>query len=183
MKLAEQVNRLMGRIIALPNGRKVGANVVGVLTNEANGKRRFILGFNCVTNDGDEYYAESGAAEVTSWSVVGMRLGTDNTPAAKGDTDVTTFLAGSGKNIDGSYPTTSDPDGDNSGAGADIVSWRVSYTTGEANGADIYEGAIVDHIVSPTKALCHWVFGASFTKTSSDTLKVFVNHEMAGQLP
>jgi len=181
VKIEERVKNMMGRVFTLPSGKKARANVVAVLTNRK-GISRFIPGLNCVTNDGDEHYAQRGAAETPDMTVVGMRLGTDNTAPTKSDTDVTSFLAGSGKNIDGTYPMTDDSDGDNTGSGVDIVSWRVSYTTSEANGSGIYEGALVDNISSPTVALCHWVFGASFNKTSSDTLKVFVNHEMAGQL-
>jgi hypothetical protein len=44
----------------------------------------------------------------------------------------------------------------------------------------IIEGAIVDDRTTPTAALTHFLFAASFNKTSSDTLKVFVNHTMNG---
>ena len=175
-----RIGRMMGKKITLPNGEEAVANVVAVLQNVETGKKRYFLGANIVTNDGDTYYAQEGAGEATDDSIAGMRLGTDNTAATKSDTDVTSFLAGSGKAIDGTYPMTDDSDGDNTGAAVDSVTWRVSYTTSEANGAGIYEGAIVDNISSPTMALTHWVFGASFTKTSSDTLKVFVNHNFLG---
>ena len=78
---------------------------------------------------------------------------------------------------------TNDSDGDNTGSGVDIVSWRYSYLTTEGNVSGIIEGAIVDDDTTPTGALTHFLFAASFNKTSSDTLKVFVNHEFAGQLP
>ena len=53
-----------------------------------------------------------------------MRLGTGTTAPTKADTDVTTFLNGSGKAVDANYPMTNDTDPDNTGAGIDIVSWR-----------------------------------------------------------
>jgi len=153
-------------------------NVVAVIERE-DGSEEYIPGANIVTNDGDQYYAEAAVGS-PSWSVAGLRLGTSNTAVAKTDTDVTTFLTGSGKAIDATYPKTNDADTDNTGAGVDIVTWTTSYTTSEGNGTGIQEGAIVDNITTPTKALCHFLFAASFDKTSSDTLKVIVNHQFNG---
>lgn len=61
-----------------------------------------------------------------------------------------------------------------------VVTWRYSYSTSEGNIASIAELAIVDNRTTPTAALCHALFAASFTKTSSDTLKIFVNHTFTG---
>lgn len=175
-----RIGNLMGKKMTLSNGEEAVINIVAVLENVETGKKRYIPGANIVTNDGDIYYAEEGAGEATSDTVVGFRLG--NNPAAvnKADTDVTAFLAGTGKNTDGGYPTTGDADGDNTGAGVDIVTWRVSYTIAEANQDGIEEGAVVDNIAAPTMALTHWVFAAAFDKTAADTLKIFVNHTFTG---
>lgn len=154
-----------------------GYNVLAVLCSKD--KRFYIVGKNLVTNDGDQYYAEA-AVGTPSWSVGGMRLGTGTTAPTKTDTDVTTFLTGSGKAIDTGYPVTNDSDPDNTGAGVDIVTWRVTYGTAEANGTGIAEGAIVDNISTPTKALTHFLFASAFDKTSNDTLKVIVNHTFNG---
>lgn len=173
-----KIKKLMGKKIRLVDGRESVCNVVAVLRNK-NGKK-YIPGANIVTNSGDLHYAERGAAETPTNSYVGFRLGTAATAPTKTDTDVTTFLTGSGKNLTATYPKTNDSDGDNTGAGTDVVSWAVSYTTAEANGTGIQELAIVDNITTPTVALTHALFAASFDKTSSDTLKVFVNHTMNG---
>jgi carbon monoxide dehydrogenase subunit G len=173
------LKNIFGRVLRLPDGREGTCNVLALLRDVRTGLLRAVPGCNIVTNDGDQYYAEA-AVGTPSWSVAGMRLGTDNTTPTKTDTDVTTFLAGSGKAIDGTYPQTDDGDADNTGAGVDIVTWRVSYGTSEGNGTGIIELAIVDNITTPTKALTHALFGASFNKTSSDTLKVFANHTFNG---
>lgn len=150
---------------------------------EGPGKRRIIGLANIVTNDGDQYYAEA-AVGAPSWTVAGVRLGTSTTAPTKADMDVTTFLAGSGKAMDGTYPMTNDTDADNAaGKGIDVVSWRISFGTAEGNGTGINELALVDNIVTPTKALTHALFEVAdrpFNKTSSDTLKVFINHTMNG---
>lgn len=159
-------------------------NIVAVLENVHTGERKVIPGKNIVTNDGDKYYAQSACGETPTndfdGASSGLRLGSDNTTPTKADTDVTTFLSGSGHALDSGYDKTNDADGDNTGAGVDIVTWRYSYTTSEGNVNSIIEGAIVDNITTPTKALTHFLFAASFNKTSSDTLKVFVNHTMNG---
>ena len=162
----------------------VTGQALAVLRNERVGLELLVPGLNIVTNDGDTYYAQSAAGETPDddfdAAASGLRLGDDNTSPTKTDTDVTAFLATSAHALDGTYPMTADTDGDNTGAGVDIVSWRYSYLTSEGNVVAIIEGAIVDDRTTPTAALTHFLFAGVFTKTSSDTLKVFVNHTMNG---
>ena len=158
--------------------------VLAILRNPELERELVIPGLNIVTNDGDQYYAQSAAGETPTDDFdaagAGWRLGTSNTAPTKTDTDVTTEDANGRKATDATYPKTNDGDGDNTGAGVDIVTWRVSYTTAEAIITGIQEGAIVDDRTTPTAALTHFLFAASFNKTASDTLKVFANHEMLG---
>jgi hypothetical protein len=158
--------------------------VLAVLQDPKLGREIVIPGLNIVTNDGDVYYAQSSVAETPTDDFdaagAGFRLGTNGTAPTKTSTDVGTEDSAGRKATDGTYPQTNDSDGDNTGAGVDIVTWRVSYTTAEANITGIQEGAIVDDRTTPTAALTHFLFAASFNKTASDTLKVFVNHEMLG---
>lgn len=141
-----------------------------------------VEGKNLVTNEGDLYYAQMAAGETpdTDFTAGGLRLGTDNTAPTKSDTDVTTFISGSGKAVSATYPKTNDSDADNTGAATDTVSWKFSYSTSDFNASGIIEGAIVDNITSPTKALCHFLFASSFTKSATNTLIVFVNHNFLG---
>lgn len=168
----------------LKNRIALTGKVLAVLRNPELERELLIPGLNIVTNAGDEYYAESSVAETPTNDFdaagAGFRLGTSNTAPTKTDTDVTTEDSAGRKATDATYPRTSDPDGDNTGSGNDIVTWRVSYTTAEAIITGIWEGAIVDNRTTPTAALTHFLFAASFNKTASDTLKVFVNHEMLG---
>ena len=136
---------------------------------------------NLVTDNGDLYYAEAAMGS-ESWTPTGFRMGTDPASAdvAKADNDVNSFATGTNQLTDAGYPKTNDDDGDNTGAGTDIVSWRVSFGTSAANVNSLGEIAICDSLTGPTKALCHAVFSAPFNKTSDDTLKVFVNHTFTG---
>lgn len=142
-------------------------------------------GLNLVTNEGDVYYSARGAEEASppddfSAAAAGLRHGSASTTPGKTDIDVTTFLAGTGLPIDATYPVRNDGDADNTGAGADVTTWRFSYGTSDGNATGIAEGAIVDDRTTPTAALTHFLYTASFDKTSSDTLKVFVNHTFTG---
>ena len=143
-----------------------------------------IPGLNIVTNDGDVYYAEMSAGQTPTddfdGGSAGLRLGSSNTSPTKTDTDVTTFLSGTGKALTAGYPNTADADSDNTGSGADVATWQYAYTTAQGNTTGIQEGAIVDDITTPTAALTHFLFAALFDKTSSDTLKVIVNHTFNG---
>lgn len=141
-----------------------------------------IKGTNIVTNDGDLYYAQMAVGDTPTddFTAGGIRLGSDNTAPTKADTDVTTFIASTGKADVAGYPKVSDADGNNSGSGADIVTWAFTYTAGDFTAGAILEGAIVDNITTPTAALSHFLFAASFAITATDALTVFVNHEFLG---
>lgn len=186
---AEELKRRPG--LRGPNDRcRITGQVVAVLKNERTGEKHSFVTHNIVTDAGDRYYAAKAAGEAAFFAVAGMRLGTHaGAPAAPLKTDVklqtttgSTLLASSVKAIDATYPRTADPDTDNPGAGVDIVTWRVSYTTAEANSADIATLDLPDSLVdgSIARSLAIANFAAKFTKTSSDTLKVFVNHTMNG---
>ena len=86
------------------------------------------------------------------------------------------------------YPLTDDQDTDNTGAGTDVVTYKFEWTTAQINTASgnaITGGCIVDKAAtlgSAIKILTHWNFSspASFHKTSTDTLTLYVNHTMNG---
>jgi hypothetical protein len=163
---------------------RTAENVYAVLCNTVTGKKRIYECHNLVLDTGDIYYAQLGASEATTNAFGIMELGTAGTAPAKGQdrSDVSAFVAASQKAHDGTYPQTNDPDGDNPGTvGVDIVTYRVSYGTGEANSAGIDRVIITNTSPGASEpVLSYAVFGAPFTKTSADTLKVFVNHRFNG---
>ncbi len=157
-------------------------NVLAILYDARGRPVRSIKGKNIITNEGDLYYAQKAAGEspTTDFPSGGLRLGSSTTTPAKADTDVGTFIASTGKAVSASYPQTNDGDGDNSGAGTDIITWKFSYTTGDFNASGIAEGAVVDDTGTPTKVLAHLLFASSFPKTGADTLVIYVNHIFHG---
>jgi hypothetical protein len=188
MLLLERLVQFRNKVYRSKNGIwtpdrvvEIKGSVLAVL-RRPDGKYLY-AGRNIVTNDGDIYYAERGAVDTIttdfSNTTAGLRLGSNSAAVGKTDTSVNTFITGAATAVDSGYPQVTDPDADNTGDGADIVSWRYQYGTG-AFSATVKEGAIVDNDASPTKALNHFLFASSFAKTNSDTLKVFVNHTMNG---
>ena len=161
--------------------------VVVVLTNAKTGEKRTYETYNIVTDAGDRHYAERGAAESpTNFTAAACEYGTaGNAPGKTSDrSDITTKTTGSLIATDGTYPQTNDADGDNTGSGTDIVSWRFSYGTGDGNDTAI-DRLIITNFVGGTPGaseacLMYALFGASFSKTASDTLKIFVNHTFTG---
>jgi hypothetical protein len=167
-----------------PPGEVLITGKVLALLDTGIGSPILIPGLNIVTNDGDQYYAQTALGETPTddfrGASAGLRLGSASTSPTKTDTDVTTFLSGTGIALAATYPKTDDGDSDNVGAGVDVATWTYAYGTGDGNATGIQEGAIVDNRTTPTAALTHFLFGAAFNKTSSDTLKVIVNHTMTG---
>lgn len=178
---------------------RIKGRVIVVLQNQKTGKKRVIETENIVTNAGDLYYAERGALLTTGTPIspvptnftdtngvpdMVMQLfnGASAIPAKTNDWDDMVGAVGSSiKAIDATYPKVNDGDSDNTGAGTDIITYRVSYLTSEANAADIADVILTNPSPAATwPLLMHAEFSAAFTKTSSDTLKVFVNHEMLG---
>ena len=162
----------------------ITGKVIAVVFGPDGKIRRVIEGKNIVSNDGDMYYAQMAAGEAPDDDFdaagAGLRLGSDDTAPTKPDTDVTTFIASTGKAVSAGYPKTADADANNSGGGVDIITWMFEYSAGDFTAAGIKESAIVDDVGTPTVCLCHFLFAASFDIVASEALTVFVNHEFLG---
>ena len=163
-------------------------NICIVKENTLTGEKTWYYSKNIVTNDGDLYYAQSACGETPTSDFGGsdgrMELRTGSATPAKSDTynEVTTPVTASRKAIDATYPKTNDGDTDNTGAGTDIVTWRTSWATSDFSANAIIGGCIHVGGSSPatsSKLLTHFDL-TSFNKTSSDTLKIFVNHTFNG---
>ena len=163
-------------------------NVCIVKENTTTGQKTWLYTHNIVTNDGDLYYAQKSVGGTPTSDFGGsdgrMELRTGSATPAKAHvySDVTTPVTASRKIKDSTYPKTADDDSDNTGAGADIVTWRTSWTTSDFNATAIIGGCFHAGGASPAsgaKLLTHFSI-TSFNKTASDTLKIFVNHTFNG---
>jgi len=163
-------------------------NICIVRENQDTGDKTWLYAKNIVTNDGDLYYAQKSVGGTPTSDFGGsdgrMELRTGSATPAKAHvySDVTTPVTASRKAKDSGYPKTADDDSDNTGAGADIVTWRTSWTTSDFNATAIIGGCFHAGGASPAsgaKLLTHFSI-TSFNKTASDTLKIFVNHTFNG---
>lgn len=187
--LKNQKNRRK-RTIAGKRMRVIDSNVIVVLKNQKTGKKRTFRSKNIVTNAGDLYYAQRGVnmtptnftAAAVFDGIMELYNGASGAPDKTNDrSDLTGLVAGSAKAMTSTYPKVNDADADNTGSGVDIVTYLVSYALAEANAAAIDDVIITNPSPGAGEPLLmHAEFGAPFVKTSDDTLKVFVNHQMNG---
>lgn len=155
--------------------------------------KEFDYTHNLVTDDGEIFYAKQGAGETpaTNENFASGRFEMGTTAYTEAETDTftnfdvsgTSKISGSNQVFTSGYPKTNDTgDTDNTGDAADAVSYAVNYAAAAWNDTDVEQGCIHDNAspVSATKLLAVFSF-TSFAKTSSDTLKVFVNHAFENQ--
>ena len=164
---------------------EVGGRVIAILTNQDTGLVRVYETHNIITDAGDTYYAQRGAAETPTNAFDSLWLGTSasSAPAKANDSDDLTYITSTAKTVKSTYPKTNDTgDSDNTGDGVDVVTWTFEYAT-----TDFIHSAITDGMIgvgaygASEPALTHFEFsGGSFEKTSSDTLKVIINHTFTG---
>lgn len=171
--------------------RVVDTKVVVVLEDGNSGLKRTHVSKNIVTDAGDLFYAQRAIGTSPSNftdgagvfdGIVEMYNGASASPA-KGNnrSNLAGLVSGSAKAMTASYPKLNDPDVDNTGAGVDIVSYSVSYSKVEANASNIADIIITNPSPGASEPLLmHAEFAAPFTKTSNDTLKVFINHTLNG---
>ena len=154
----------------------VGGTMQAVLINEKTGEVRRYFGKNIVTNSGNRWYAARGALAASGFQVLGMKIGIGSTAVTSTDTDVQTSFASCFHSLDAGYPLLSDTDTDNTSAASNVVCWRVTYSAaGGPSQVGIREVILCD-ASAVTGLINHALFAAAFDKTTSDTLKIFINH-------
>lgn len=157
-----------------------------VLENHKTGKVRHIWGKNLVTDEGDKWYAQSACGETPTNTFASLYLATANDEADGNPTKTSTYgnftvHAGSEKAKTATYPKTNDDDGDNTGKGVDIVSWKFEYTTGDGPFVDITHSFIAAASATGTDPILNgYKWAAAWSKDGSTSAKIFANHEMLG---
>ena len=113
-------------------------------------------GLNIVTNNGDIYYATKAVGGTPADNYGGangrMELADGVQTIAKTDQygQVNSPIVASRQAIDGGYPDVNDSDTDNTGAGVNVATWRVSWTKSSFQDNTIQGGCIHDGGASPT---------------------------------
>lgn len=169
------------------NRLSLTGEVIAVKENVVTGAKLVMRGKNIVTNNGEIYYAQMTCSTTPTDdfdnSTAGLRLGQGTTGGGNStdvgvNTEVTT-MRNTGA-IESGYPKANDTETDNSGKAADVVTWHYYWSTTEGTGTGLNEGAIVNSLTGATVCLTHFDIGSTFDKTSSDTLRIFVNHAFSG---
>lgn len=138
---------------------------------------------NLITQVGDQYYGEraSGIGSPPG-QVTGMRLGTGTTAVAKtgAGAAIVTYVTGSNKAIDGSFPTSA------LNGSSRRIQWKTTWNAGEATANSIAEVVITNESpltdVAGTAAntISRALLSPTVNKGASDTLAVTWNHDLLG---
>jgi hypothetical protein len=157
-------------------------NVLAVLTDEKTGKKKWIHGANIVTVFGNRFYALAPTGNSASIATpLGIMLGIGSTAVSNTDSVIMTSFASCFGSLTAGYPKNSDADVDNTGSGSNIVTWAVTFVAAGISQVGIRELCLCSvSNVTPNTILNRALFSAAFDKTTSDTLKVFINHTMLG---
>lgn len=154
--------------------------MVLIAVQRASGELECQIVRNLITEVGDEYYGER-AAGISSppAQVAGMKLGTGSTAVAKtgAGAALDTYLSGSNKAIDGSFPTSS------LAGSARQIQWKTSWGAGVVNGSALREVVIVNDNVDATSTAANTYSRALFgpmTLGALDTIAITWNHLLEG---
>lgn len=186
MLIRSRVKGFMNKVYETQFGLSAGGvmvprhqNVLAVLVRPDG--RWLMPASNIVTDAGDLYYAQLGASESPTNAFGVHELASAGTPAKGADRSAFTMIGSTEKAHTATYPKTNDGDADNTGAGTDIVTYLATYAKGDFSATGITHGIITNATPGASEPiLTGYAFAASFDKTSNDTLKVFVNHQMNG---
>ena len=143
----------------------------------------FVFGENIVTTTGEIHYAQRCANETPTNAYVTMWLASNGpaTPAKTDNRGNFTDIAASNKANSSGYPKSNDNDTDNTGNGANTVSWLFSYAANDGNFAAITHCYITrTGNTANDNLLCSVKFAANWAKDSNTSAKVFVNHAANG---
>lgn len=138
---------------------------------------------NLITEVGDEYYGERAAGIASPPDqVTGMRLGTGTTAVAKtgAGAAIVTYVTGSNKAIDGSFPTSALQ------GSSRRIQWKTTWAAGEGTANNIAEVVITNENpltnVAGTAAntISRALLSPLVNKAAGDTLAVTWNHDLLG---
>jgi hypothetical protein len=138
---------------------------------------------NLVTQVGDTYYGERAAGIGSPPAqVTGMRLGTGTTAVAKtgAGAAIVTYVSGSNKAIDGSFPTSA------LSGSSRRIQWKTSWAAGEATANGIAEAVITNETPltnvagAAANTISRALLNPVVNKGASDTLALTWNHDLLG---
>jgi hypothetical protein len=159
-------------------------NVLVVL-KKGNRLLNFIFGKNIVTSTGDVHYAQRACNQALTNNYTDMYLCNNHVGAnsmVKTDNRANfTDIAGTNKTKSANYPKAPDDDTDNTGNGANNISWAFNYAPGDGNWTGIGWAYVTKNSPAANESLlCGITFNGTWAKDSNTSAKVFVNHAANG---
>lgn len=154
---------------------------ISVVLRDSRGrfKRRWEIR-NLITTVGDGLYASRGAGLTTVPTPTGMKLGTGSTAVAKtgAGAALVTYLAGSNKAFDATFPSVS----------GGVVTYKRTYAAGEATSASpITEVVIVNDTIATdatstaANTISRGLLSSPAAKAAGDSLAITWSHTLTGQ--
>lgn len=163
----------------------IKGRVCVALTDHETGETRTWEAPNIITTAGVTHYRQlisPNDSETNDFQGSGrMQLAKSSTTPAVGDTYDTpaSKITASIKAFSSGYPRLNCPDGDNSGAGAGVLTYKCEWSTSDFNDTGITAVFIHLNGAGTTDPILMHSLITSFDKSSSQTLKVFVNHTLS----
>lgn len=139
---------------------------------------------NLVMDTGRIHYAALAAGEASPYNFMTgiFELGTaGNAPTQTSNrSDITAKVANSQKEFDPLYPRTNDPETNPGTVGSNILTYRASYGTGEANDAlTIDRMFITNPTPGAAEPLLMYVDGLAVVKNNTKLATAWVNHRVS----
>lgn len=180
-RLLDEVVSAMDRPRGQHDGLLIVGTVIAELRDEYGNLKGYCKTHNLVTAVGDQLYASRGAGLTSSAIPTGMRLGTGSTAVAKtgAGAAIVTYLSGSNKAFDGSFPT----------AAAGVATYKRTYAAGEATTASPITEVVInndtianDNATTATAAntISRALIAGVGSKGASDTLTITWTHTILG---
>lgn len=178
---------------------KIHGEVLGIIRDAETGvKKRVYRTTNLVTNAGDLYYAELGvgATVPSNFTVAGTPFAFDGqleifksvsaAPDKAANRSGMTGKAGpsSGTTLtatESGFPKVNDTDTDNTGKGADVLTYKFAHAAGDwSDAAAMDDVDVTNPTPGATEAMMMWADGFNVIKSASDTLVTYINHTFNG---
>jgi hypothetical protein len=160
---------------------QTGWNVRGALLLPT-GEKLALAGHNLVSTAGELHYAQLIAQGVPTNAFAACELASavPATPAASDNRSHYTIIATSESAFEATYPKLNDGDADNTGAGADVFTYKIAWSAAAGNWADIDGGIITNASPGASEPILTGFTISNFAKDSSTSLTLYVNHAPTG---
>jgi len=139
---------------------------------------------NRVVTTGLQWYANKigGSTQTNTFDTCVLGNPSSNDTIALGDnySNLGSPITASKKTLSTGYPQQNNQDGDNTGKGQYVYTWKFEWGGADFNANGIRTGVITVSTATGTNPILnHWNFGTPFQKLSTSALILWVNHSLS----